>query len=657
MKGKMGMMKVKFLFISLICIFVQMLFAGIPESGKPLLFGTSDNIGLFPIPSVNATPIGSVKLKGKAYPSLFLASDNWHPGIYRYDCIRLRDEVPVFGISQPVGMPERLGNRLPGSFVIYKENLYAFWLKGDTVFETIYDEKQNSFGISRNFVVASLPRRANTIQIDISNDDLVGYLGVGDGIPTNGPVHWVESKNFPPYGPDGIFVGNLSYSGLYGFKTSYKKLPDTVEAKQLTDLKQAMWGYQKFSLFKSNNVKGLMAGSHNGNFLFYRQTEDGFSLHPKLYAVDKNGIMVRHRTIWARPVIFSTDNISQDLIVSGEGGIYFYKFSYINEKGQPVYGNPSPLLSESPQLYGGSLVVPNLVDWDGDGDLDIIAGNSIGEILFFKNRGTDGEPAFDIPQYLEANGKKIHIQPGYKDDIQGPYESRWGYSSPMVFDWNQDGLFDIITNDSRGKHRLFLNIGTKDNPKLAEEAMLYVDGLELHGMWRTRPGVGKLGNDIVYITLDKDDQYHMYKQIDTYNLEDAGKLQLTDESYINGSFFPNSGGSGRQKLLVVDWDYDGVKDLIVGTPRHGSVPDKKTGMPYHYGDKGAAVLFLRNVGTEEKPVFDYPRMLKYKGETIHFGQHECAPTVGDLGKKNGLDLLVGVEIGRFIFFEREDLSW
>lgn len=648
-------MKHVFLFkdiiLSLLLLFVLEVQAKPLESGKPLM---SDSVGLLPLPSINATPLGWVMLKNKYLPSLFLASDKWHPGIYRYDCVRYHDGVPVFDLPRLVDMPVRLGDRLPGSFVMIKGVLHAFWLKRDTIFETVYNEVQNRFEIERDFVITSLPRRTNNFLINVEGDKLIGYLEIGDGISSNAPVHWIESKNFPAYGSDGIFVGNITYSGLYGFQTEYKKLSKKVSAQPLTDLKQVMWGYQNLAFVDYGIEEGILTGSHNGNFLFYKLQKDGFTLDSKTYAVNMNGIMMRHQTIWARPAVLSSDN---SLIVSGEGGIYFYKFSHVNQKGQPVYENPAPLLGENSELYGGSLVVPNLIDWDNDGDLDVISGNSIGEVLFFENKGTNQGPLFAIPQYIEAGGKKIHIQPGYKDDIQGPYESRWGYSCPNVFDWNQDGLPDILMNDSRGKHRLFLNIGEKGKPVLADEAMIFVDGLEMHGMWRTRPGVGKMGDNIVYITQDKDDQYHLYKQLDAYNMEDASKLLLKDGKYINGSFFSKGGGSGRQKFLIVDWDNDGIKDLLVGTPRHGSVPDRESGMPYHHGDKGSAVLFLKNVGTEEYPVFDYPKMMKYKGETLHFGQHSCAPTVGNLGKENGLDLLVGTETGRFIFFEREDLSW
>lgn len=621
---------------------------------------SEDSISSFALPGVNATVLGSVFIEKSKYPSMFLQSDNWYPAIYLYECMGLKNGVPYYDDPVSISMPSELGYNLNGDILEIDGAVYGFWIKGKQLIETRYNEDDKSFEQTRLLNIEGLDVSPSAVSVWKERGKLYCLLEVGDGKKIGGPVHW-ENKDFPPYDSRGFFVGNLVYSGLYGFIIEDNDVwPISVKAVPQTDLKQVMWGYKKISYVTyPNGEKGVITGSHNGNFLYYPISghEDRI-VENRRFVVDENDILIRHNTIWARPIPFYNDvNDHIGMIVSGEGGIYYYPFAGFNKQGNPIYGKSRALLAYQSDLYGGSLIVPNLVDWDGDGDLDMIVGNSIGNVNFFENEGSNSEPKFKDAVPLCVYGKPIHIQPGYKDDIQGPQESRWGYVCPTVVDWNNDGLLDIITNDSRGKHRIFLNIGEKGRPVLDSESPLYLDGLEFHGTWRTRPGVARLGERMAYITQDEDDEFHLYWQIDTYNLEDGGKLKLTDGSFIGGSYFGKGGGTGRNKILIIDWDDDGVKDLLVGTPRYGTIPNKQIGLPFNAGDKGAAVLFLRNAGTNNEPVYDFPKMIKYLGKTIHFGQHSCAPTVGNLKTKDGLDLIVGDQKGRFYFFERKDLSW
>ena len=116
---------------------------------------------------------------------------------------------------------------------------------------------------------------------------------------------------------------------------------------------------------------------------------------------------------------------------------------------------------------------------------------------------------------------------------------------------------------------------------------------------------------------------------------------------------------GRIKIHIVDWDNDGVKDVLIGTGRAQSLPNPVTGLPYNWGQKneGASVLFLRNSGTEEKPVYEFPRMLRYKGKELLFGAHSCVPATGPIGSGNPNNLLVGTEYGTYRYYDYRDLEW
>lgn len=59
--------------------------------------------------------------------------------------------------------------------------------------------------------------------------------------------------------------------------------------------------------------------------------------------------------------------------------------------------------------------VPTVVDWNGDGKKDLIVGSFTGEpgnVRLLLNVGTDADPKFDKPTFLEANGQPIKLTGG-----------------------------------------------------------------------------------------------------------------------------------------------------------------------------------------------------------------------------------------------------
>ena len=98
-------------------------------------------------------------------------------------------------------------------------------------------------------------------------------------------------------------------------------------------------------------------------------------------------------------------------------------------KGQmPRLAAPRYLEQVDPFVKSGALSRPVAVDWNGDGKLDLIAGNSAGTIRYFENVGTKTAPAFADRGALQAGGKVIQRIAGPNGSVQGPAEEKWGYS-------------------------------------------------------------------------------------------------------------------------------------------------------------------------------------------------------------------------------------
>ena len=157
-----------------------------------------------------------------------------------------------------------------------------------------------------------------------------------------------------------------------------------------------------------------------------------------------------------------------DLIVGDEDG----RAALVENMGKvknhmPVFSSPVYFKQKAGYVKFGALATPVSTDWDDDGDEDIITGNSAGYIGFIENLDGANPPVWAPPRYLKADGEVIRIIAGYNGSIQGPCEEKWGYTTLSVADWDGDGLRDIIVNSIWGKVIWFKNTGQQGAPKLS----------------------------------------------------------------------------------------------------------------------------------------------------------------------------------------------
>ncbi len=628
-------------------------------SGEAIKSGSANGIGDFAAPSLTGVIMGTAFANNDEYPDLFMQADVRAPGTYVYHFKKLTEKgEPVFAQGIKLKLPfDDTGNNKGTIIQTPDKQIYGFWRFGSKLIKSaVFNKSTNTFEQLTNISIEGLPLGLSTFGVVKTLQGKYLFLFT---IPKPQKENVKVATDSAYFTPEGSWPNEIPEVGIYGAIANNLTDVTKLQVKPLTELNQTYYAFSGYTGYlAAPNEQYLLGGTRMGNIHAYQLDKDG--LMPTKYLVDKNHNLLRGAGVHAHIAYFNIPGKTEGLFLSGEGSFAYYPNTKKKDQhGNLIFDEPLAVKQESPVLYGGSLVVPSLADWDGDGLIDMISGNSVGKILFFKNAGTNQKPAYQDPIALKAGGAEIHVQPGYREDIQGPQEARWGYVCPVVYDWNGDGLPDILTGDSRGKFMVYLNIGTQTKPELAIEKPLFIKGLNVHGGWRSTPGVGKMAGKNAYVILDRDNQFHLYHKIDDYNISDGGKLKLTDGSYINGH--RRKGGQvGRAKTQIVDWDGDGVKDLLIGTGRGASIPNPTTGLPYHRKKKneGAAVLFLRNVGTDAEPIFEFPKMMKFKGNDILLGAHECAPTTAYIGGDGKtLNLVVGTEYGTYMFYDRKDLSW
>lgn len=150
-----------------------------------------------------------------------------------------------------------------------------------------------------------------------------------------------------------------------------------------------------------------------------------------------------------------------DLVVGAwDGYIHIFKNCGCGTGGIPPSFSASSTDGFPPvQENGGDLFVPSqrsspvVMDLDGDGKKDILTGNTAGQLLFYSNTDTDGDPNFSGYDLVEADGVAI--------DLPGSPRSR-----PSVCDWTSDGYFDVLIGAADGKVHLYQSIpqpGDMDN--------------------------------------------------------------------------------------------------------------------------------------------------------------------------------------------------
>ncbi|AHF94303.1 hypothetical protein OPIT5_10995 [Opitutaceae bacterium TAV5] len=644
--------------------------ASIPlVSGEPLPVGTPDRRGPLSL-GLSHQPCAAVRLSGGARPDILVSAGNWsrNPGLY---FLRYSGEdpsgAPVF--ADPLRIPTPGTGKMTPANAFWQEKggpIRAFWIINGKIHRTVLNPQTLGFEpTAPPLELTGLPRAPGAIAVhawDNGRVDIVLAVGNGESQHPADKIDW-RSPDYRPY--DGAFIsrGGQPAQALYQTSLASHEAPAAEPARKLFDAPYEVrffFGGLTFATFEEDTPEStaLVGGTVYGNIHVYRNTDPAsLSLAPSVLAVTPDGIALRTPVFNAPPLAYpSSDGFASDLIIGGEGSLSYLRYTGRKAaSGAPIYARSVPVLQENALLYSGSLPVINVADWDGDGALDIVSGNSEGRVLFFKNLGDSRNPAFANGVEIEEDGEPIHIQQGYVA-VQGPIEQRWGYTSPRVFDWDGDGLLDIVMSSALSRHEVYFNRGTPQEPRLGRARRLYSEGIDVHGTWRVQPAVARIGDRVAYVILDTQNELHLYWQLDPRNLVDAGKLLLDNGSPINAGY-QQAGGTGRLKLQLVDWDLDGRLDLLIGTHRWSSVPNPQTGFPRALSHKDAVVLFLKNVGTDEKPVYAFPKPLKFQGRVIYQDSHICTPYATALGAPGGPNLLVGDQGGCIYYYARKDLSW
>lgn len=474
-------------------------------------------------------------------------------------------------------------------------------------------------------------------------------------------------EDWSEYGWDDAWSdqGEWKNGPLHGFVILHRNTGTTAEPKYAEPVTLEAAGTPidifgcpspNFEDFDRDGDLDLLCGEFLDGFTYFENV--GSRTQPR-YAVgvavkDENGNRLAMDLEMIVPVASDWDRDGDfDLVVGDEDGRVALVENVTRAGSKtPVFKAPHYFQQKADTLKCGALTTPFGFDWEGDGDTDLLSGNTAGYIEFFENLSGPrvGSPTWAAPRRLDVGGKPYRVMAGPNGSVQGPAEAKWGYTTLTVADWDMDGLPDVLFNSIWGRVQWLKNVGTRARPELSGPHPIRVEwpegstspkpdwtwwtphGKELVTQWRTTPVAYDFTGDGLpdLAVLDPEGTLCLYER---QKRDGALVLLPPRKAFLSETGEPlrlaagPAGKSGRRKLCVTDWDGDGAFDLLLNSANADFLKQ--------VGDGGGNWTF-KNAG----------RLADRNIEG-----HDVSPAVVDFDGDGVPDFVGGAEDGRFYFLK------
>jgi len=325
----------------------------------------------------------------------------------------------------------------------------------------------------------------------------------------------------------------------------------------------------------NDGIKDLLASSHapsggenkNGVVLYKNFGENNF---PNFQFQGRGFIANEHIDVgnFSTPVFFDYNNDGlKDLLVGGrslieklaDSVIFSYQLQLFENTGSLT--RPEFTLVDDDYMDGSTRFLEfedaamTFGDLDGDGDEDMIMGNALGTLTYYKNEAAPGQNAD-----LQLQGQGILNSSGLPIDIGT-------LSAPELFDYDDDGDLDLFAGDRFGKIAYFENIGDANNfsfNKITDQwgginIKFIATGYEFYG--RTKPR---------FIDYDNDDTTELILATEDGYIEVYEDLTGALTDTINASFILFDGDFGDEASIdAAILDTSGNYTFVIGSERGG----------------------------------------------------------------------------------------
>jgi hypothetical protein len=408
------------------------------------------------------------------------------------------------------------------------------------------------------------------------------------------------------------------------------------------------WPSPSFADFDNDGDLDLVCGEFLDGFTHFENIGDCkkpfYAAGRKLNTEDGQRLTMELQMI--TPTAFDWDRDGDfDLIVGDEDGrVAFVENSGQFEQGRPIFKRPVYFQQQADTLKFGALATPYACDWDGDGDEDILCGNTAGSIGLFENLGSgeNGLPKWSAPSLLSVRlgvdqpQRPFRVMAGTSGSIQGPAEAKWGYTTLSAADWDGDGDLDIFYNSILSEVGLLRNDGGELVP--VSLATGITEGPPQWIWWKSKSNATLTQWRTTPVAID----FSGDGRLDLVALDQEGFLTLRAQGKTAQRIFvdednrpvrlnPRScGSSGRVKLAIVDWDGDSRLDLLVNS---------ENTTWYRNCEERDGQIVLKKIGNLARR---------------NVAGHTSSPAACDFNQDGEPDLLVGSENGRIYHIQHSD---
>jgi hypothetical protein len=281
---------------------------------------------------------------------------------------------------------------------------------------------------------------------------------------------------------------------------------------------------------------------------------------------------------------------------------------------QQIQFRPGQLLQAAAQpLDVGTYAIPCAADWNGDGRKDLLVGyQTAGKVALYLNSGSDANPAFTTSANLQAGGTDINLpspgncgapaplvcdydNDGKRDLLVGHGANGYVYffrntnsdaapildtgvyllvgsnpltvslrATPYVYDWDGDGSKDLLCGNGYGNVYFFKNTGTVQSPVYAAGTLIQAGGTTLYVGIRAVPRVFDLDGDGVPDLLTSSDTGVYWCRNTGTRTVPVLASPVALRVPVSGSGLQPIYTGPRMRLDWVDWNNDGVMDLLLG---------------------------------------------------------------------------------------------